>query len=158
MNKTDSTIIRGMARGPWANYWASRQEEKGNSFSGMDLYEIAPKTPAWATKWAKNLAEEIVKLNRVTYEIIFVNANVEKYVGTPAEKKQQAMQILRQHPMTLGDLFGLALAAGFKGDPEEFGFYLGCRATGMGIKWTDDLKSRPNYEIIVPYREFYPTR
>jgi hypothetical protein len=160
MDKIDSAIIRGMARGPWANYWAMRQEEKGKTLSGMDLYEVAPKTPAWATKWAKNLAEEIVKLNRAAYEMLFVKANVKDYAGTAVGKyiKRQAIKNIKQHPVTIGDLLVPAIAAGFNGDPEKFGFYLGCQATEMGIRWTDDLRSQPSYKIIVPYREFYPTR
>ena len=59
----DSEILRGMSRGPWADLWATSQEEAGESFSGQDIYELAPEAPAWAKKWARSLADAIVNLN-----------------------------------------------------------------------------------------------
>ena len=76
--KHDSDILAGIARGPWALLWADEQEEKGRSFSQIDIYEAAPKTPAWAKKWAREVADEIVKLNnntslRYLYDLVSAN-------------------------------------------------------------------------------------
>ena len=57
-------ILRGMARGPWASYWASEEEENGASFSGMDIYEAAPEAPKWAAAWAERLPFAITELNK----------------------------------------------------------------------------------------------
>ena len=67
-------ILRGLARGPWADAWASEQEEKGRSFSGMDLYEVAPEAPRWAEKWAKKLASSIVALNHLSLDDLYAVA------------------------------------------------------------------------------------
>ena len=53
----------------------------------------------------------------------------------------------------LEPLFLAARNAGFDKSREDFGFYLGCEACGMGIRWDDDLST--NLKIEVPYREFY---
>jgi hypothetical protein len=60
-----------MARGPWADYWAREQEEAGESFSGQDIYELAPQTPAWADKWAKQLASDIQSINGETLDALY---------------------------------------------------------------------------------------
>lgn len=59
----DRDILHGMSRGPWAVHWANREEERGKSFSGMDIYEAAPKAPRWAQKWARDLADKVVEAN-----------------------------------------------------------------------------------------------
>jgi hypothetical protein len=58
-------ILFGMAKGPWAIWWADREEEKGRSFSGLDIYEESPFPPAAAVKWAEDVASEYIKLNNV---------------------------------------------------------------------------------------------
>ena len=49
-------------------------------------------------------------------------------------------------------LFLAARHEGFDKTREDFGFYLGCQASGMGIRWDDDLST--DLKISVPYREF----
>lgn len=64
LGEHDAEILEGMARGPYVMEWANRKEEKGHSFrGGQDLYEIAPRTPSHAKKWAKELREKILNLN-----------------------------------------------------------------------------------------------
>lgn len=70
----DPDILRGMARGPWAVHWANEAEEAGESFSGVDLYEIAPKTPRWAEKWARRLADSIAGLNQASLSELYQHA------------------------------------------------------------------------------------
>ena len=55
--------------------------------------------------------------------------------------------------LSLDALFLAARHAGFDKTLEDFGFYLGCQATEMGIRWDDDIST--DLKIKVPYREFY---
>lgn len=59
----DPDILRGIARGPWSDHWATQQEEAGESFSGQDVYDLAPDAPKWARDWAVKLADVLVALN-----------------------------------------------------------------------------------------------
>lgn len=70
----DNNILLGMAKGPWADHWATIQEEKGKSFSGMDIYEAAPDPPRWAKAWAKRLADSMVLLNETPLALIYAAA------------------------------------------------------------------------------------
>lgn len=63
LGEHDDDILEGMARGVFADQWAMRQEERGRSFSGMDIYDEAPRTPLKAAKWAKQLREKILNMN-----------------------------------------------------------------------------------------------
>jgi len=56
--------------------------------------------------------------------------------------------------LALEALFHAAQEAGFNKSREDFGFYLGCQACGMGIQWDDDLSSA-GPKIEVPYDEFF---
>ena len=115
-------ILYGMAKGPWADFWAQREEEKGEHFSGMNIYDICPEPPRAAKAWARKIADRIVEMNE---------------------------------GLSLGALYLAARHDGFSHDEEDFGFYLGCEASGMGIRWDDDLTPNVNLEIKVPYNEIY---
>lgn len=114
--------LYGMAKGPWANWWANEQEEKGRSFSQQNIYDLCPEPPPAARKWARDVYEKIAFLN--TY-----------------------------FPEGMTMIFAKAKSEGFAGNAEEFGFYLGCQVSGMGIAWDDDLST--NYKIELPHQEFY---
>ena len=120
-NPHDSEILHGMAKGPWADAWAQKQEEKGRSFSGQNIYDICPKPPRAARSWARKAADKIVAANG---------------------------------GLALEALFLAARHEGFDKTREDFGFYLGCQACGMGIQWDDDLSSA-GLTILVPYDEFF---
>lgn len=62
-NAHDKEILAGIPRGVWADLWATEQEEKGRSFSQQDITDVAPRTPPWAKKWAKDVADKIVAMN-----------------------------------------------------------------------------------------------
>ena len=120
-NQHDSEILHGMAKGPWADAWAQKQEEKGRSFSGQNIYDICPEPPRAARSWARKAADKIVAANG---------------------------------GLALEELFLAARHEGFDKAREDFGFYLGCQACGMGIQWDDDLSST-GLKIEVPYDEFF---
>ena len=127
-----SEILFGMSRGPWASYWADQASESGESLSGVNIYEAAPPTPSWAKRWASDLADKIVLLNTSRR-------------GRSSTKPG------------LEGLYEEAVAEGYPGDQEQFGVHLAGQAIGMGIRWTDDLKGKPQLEIVVPYDELYPS-
>lgn len=126
-SKHNKDILKGIARGPYAMEWAERQEERGRSFSGVDIYEAAPNTSAKAKKWGSGLADKIVLLN--------------------AKKFQDPS-------MSLEKMFEMAVAEGFAKDREAFGFYLGMQAIGHGVAWDDDI-SGSSIEFELPYAEYY---
>lgn len=57
-------ILEGMARAVFSSDWANRQEERGRSFSGVDIYDAAPKTSSAAKKWARVQAARILQMNK----------------------------------------------------------------------------------------------
>ena len=118
----DREILYGLAKGPWADFWANRQEEKGRSFSQQNIYDICPEPPRAAKAWAQETADQIVAMN---------------------------------NSLSLEALYLAARHDGFSRSREEFGFYLGCQASGMGISWDDDLTPNNELKIEVPQREFY---
>jgi hypothetical protein len=120
-------IIYGMAKGPWAEEWARNEEERGRSFSQQNIYDLCPEPPKVALDWAHEVAQTIL--------------------GSNLEFKPPS------DPLTLEHLYEAARQDGFRGDKEEFGFRLGCQATGMGIAWDDN--HTPSIEIVVPTIEFY---
>jgi len=78
----DSTILQGMARGPYASWWSTNMEDQGRSFSGQDIMEAAPNTPRWAHAWAKKLGKSISSLNRATLSNLYASAQDVGYYGT----------------------------------------------------------------------------
>jgi hypothetical protein len=75
----DSEILRGLAHGPWTMRWASEQEEQGESFSGMDIYELAPEAPRWVARWASAVADTIVQINGRSLEDLYLRAQGEGF-------------------------------------------------------------------------------
>ena len=67
-------IIKGIARGNWVLHWADRQEEKGRSFGGVNLDEVAPKTPSWAIGWAVKVGAQIERLNGMSLSKLYEKA------------------------------------------------------------------------------------
>lgn len=66
-NNWDQEILDGMARAMFVTTWAHEQEEKGRSFSGKDLMDVAPATSRDA-KWAAiHLANHIIARNKVEH-------------------------------------------------------------------------------------------
>lgn len=127
----DSEFILGMARGVWADYWANLAAKSGESLMGIDLYRAAPPTPKWASRWAEDLADKIVLMNTDRRGRISAKSGLE-------------------------GLYEEALASGYAHDRKQFGVHLAAQAVGIGIRWTDDLRGLPQFEIFVPKDEFYP--
>lgn len=79
MFEDDAEILEGMARGVYADAWATRQEERGRYISG-NVYDEAPATPSKAKTWAKRTAAEILKLNP-QYENLYTMYEVAQEKG-----------------------------------------------------------------------------
>lgn len=119
-------ILAGIPSGVWADAWATRQEERGRSFSGQDIMAAAPKPPPRARAWGKKIAGEIVRLN--------------------SERHGK--------PVSLEDLYQAAVGAGYPHDREHFGYHLGMQAVGHGVSFSDDCSLRHD-AIAIPDDEFY---
>lgn len=78
----DKSIIEGMAKLAWAMRWADEEEAKedGENFSGVDIYDAAPKPPKKAFDWAKSIGAEIAKDNGLTLTALYEKA---KAAGFP---------------------------------------------------------------------------
>jgi hypothetical protein len=72
-------ILYGMAKGPWADFWAREREEMGESFSGRNIYDICPEPPKEARKWAREIADEIVKRNRKSLSDLYQLARADGF-------------------------------------------------------------------------------
>ena len=61
----DREIYEAMARAMFVSDWADRQEEKGKTYPGMDLMDVAPPTSRDALLAARALAAAVIKDNNV---------------------------------------------------------------------------------------------
>lgn len=134
------TIVNAIARAWFVSAWASKQEEKGRSFSGQELMDVAPKTPRHAREAA------LIYLGRLEC------ANKRDICGLlhDAAKADYA---------TAGITDGMYVEPdGFVGaytDSEyarTFGHYIGMEALGHGVSWFDD---HAEFELIIPRTEYY---
>lgn len=123
--KHDPEILAGIPRGVWADLWATEQEEKGRSFSGQEITSLAPRTPAFAKKWARKVADDIVRLN---------GKSLEELYDTVTDRE---------------------LDRPFPHDKDQFGLLLGMQAVGHGVSWSDDVRGLHHDAIELPHTEFY---
>jgi hypothetical protein len=84
--RVSKLVLKGIPGGVWADYWATAQEEKGRSFSGQNLMDVAPKVPGWANKWAKVVADSIVAANPWTHSLGHLYLHV-KQNGYPYDEE-----------------------------------------------------------------------
>lgn len=99
----DQDILDGVSRGVWADLWANEQEEKGVSFSGMDVCDCAPKTPRWAQRWARKVANAIVEANGKSLEDLY---QLVRTHGYPYDRAQFGLHLGMQtagHGMSWSD-------------------------------------------------------
>lgn len=117
-------IIEAMARAMWVSEWASEMEERGTSFSGMDLMDVAPPTPSEAVQLAVELASDIESDNGMSLSELYSKA-----VNAPGRHYSEP-------------------------DPSSFGHDLAMQAMGHGVSWSDNhprfgMKKLP---LIEPYQ------
>lgn len=102
------TIVEAMARTLHVDNWARREEERGRTYPGMDLMDVAPKTPRAAEHAARQLATRIEELNGQTLERLYRRAVTAR--GIHREEPTQRL----------------------------FGHYLAMESLGHGVSWFDD--------------------
>lgn len=131
LNRTGSErdeILEGMARAAFVTHWADEREEEGESFSGQDIMDVAPrKNSEESVEWANNLAPRIEKANGKSLDELYALASAANEEGGGGRTTQ---------------------------DAETFGHYLAMQAMGHGVAWDDDIAG--GHDLIkIPYSEFY---
>ena len=119
-----------------------------NPHNAEILYGMA-KGP-WADHWAQ--AQEERGRSFSGQNIYDICPEPPKTARSWARKLADGL-VTANEGLGLEALFLAARNEGFYKSKEDFGFYLGCEACGMGIRWDDDLST--DLKIAVPYREFY---
>jgi hypothetical protein len=108
----DNTFVEqfadGAARAAFVSSWADYQEERGKTYPGEDLMDVAPSTPLSAYVWAGELIGNLENANRDP--ICTIGARAAKADGVDWED--------------------------FEGT--DFGHYLAMQALGHGVSWFDD--------------------
>jgi hypothetical protein len=116
-------LVESMARTLFVCEWADRQEEKGKSYSGQDLFDVAPKnTPKQYLYEAWRLVGKYEALNALGIRSLLARAARED---------------------NLSEDGGISVDY-----EEEFGHYLTMMALGHGVSWFDSHKKFP---LICPY-------
>lgn len=108
---TDSwstSFIEGAARALFVQAWGDREEERGRTYPGEDLMDVAPKTPKKAYIAAGKLLGELVAAN---------NASVHELIQRAAKADHVDEDEI---------------------DVENFGHYVAMQYVGSGVGWTDD--------------------
>jgi len=101
-------IIESMARTLHVVDWAEREEEKGRTYPGQNLFDVAPATTRGAFRAARKLADRIEERNKLSLDAIYVAAA--QAPGRHLEKPT----------------------------PERFGYGITMQALGTGVSWFDD--------------------
>lgn len=118
-------FVESAARAFFVSAWANAAEEQGESFSGMQLMDVAPATPNEVIEHAARFIKSVEKLNgRSIDELYDEAANAPgKYYRDP--------------------------------DPSEFGHYLAMEAMGHGVNWYDNHPVPRAGKFVVPAVEIH---
>jgi hypothetical protein len=107
-NTFQEQFADGAARAAYVVAWANIQEEKGKTYPGQDLMNVAPSTPLSAYVWAGELIGLLEAANKAS--LCTLGARAAKSVGV--------------HWTSF--------------DGENFGHYIAMQAMGTGVSWFDD--------------------
>lgn len=124
-------IIEGIARAMHVSAWADQEEEKGRTYPGEELMDVAPKTPRKAKDQAWRLVGMFEALNDLNMPAIFIRACVADKLTTYEAESWEDMYI--EHG-------------------ETFGHYLAMRALGTGVGWEDN---HAESGIVYPHFEYW---
>jgi len=108
MSQLRDEIVASMARTLFVVAWAQREEEKGRTYPGQDLMDVAPKTSPKAEAAAKKLALEIEEMNDASLDALLVLASMQ-----PGKHYKESYSY-------------------------DFGYGLAMQALGHGVSWWDD--------------------
>lgn len=107
-NMFTEEFAEGAARAAFVSSWADYQEERGKTYPGKNLMDVAPSTPLSAYVWAGQLIGKMEELN---------SRNIHAIGAAVAEAD------------------GLGWMAF---DGADFGHYMAMQALGHGVSWSDD--------------------
>ena len=101
-------FVEAAARAMFVSAWADAMEEAGESFSGVELMDVAPETPLEAEKAARELARAIEATNDAQLKELWLQA------ATASGRHLSEPTV------------------------EDFGHYSAMAALGHGVAWEDD--------------------
>jgi|SRR5579859_987847 len=101
-------IVDMMARTLFVTAWADREEERGRTYPGQDLMDVAPSTPHRAREAARALASRIEVMNGANLPVLYDRA-----IRTPGKHYREPT-------------------------PRDFGYGLAMQSLGHGVSWFDD--------------------
>jgi len=115
-------FVESAARAFFVSAWADAAEEQGESFSGMQLMDVAPPTPDEVIEHAARFIKSVEKLNGRSIDELYAEA-----ANAPDEADHS------REPT-----------------PSEFGHYLAMEAMGHGVSWYDDHPEPEAGPFVVP--------
>jgi hypothetical protein len=149
LSDTENTIINAMARAFYVSAWAERQEEKGRSFAGQELMDVAPKTPKFVRDFALMFAGRLHEANDCAGSLlVLLNEAAKADVLETKGLDKSEVPLWFQHPYLESEVSELT-------DDKyasDFGHYLAMQAMGHGVSWFDD---HAKFDLKVPHVEFY---
>jgi hypothetical protein len=127
MGNYRTEIIDSMARTIFVCAWADREESEGRSYSGQDLFDVAPEdTPTEAFDLAYKWAHEVEETNGWPLDKLYADALVVIYAE------------------------GAKWYTTRKPSEERFGHCLAFEIMGHGVGWSDDY---PDHGLKLPRHE-----
>lgn len=141
LTNTEKTMVAAMARAMFVSAWADRQEERGRTYPGQDLMDVAPKTPRYAYERALMLAGKLGNLHNI--------ANLAAYSDL-LESRGLKIEAFKPRPTWPGideDIESTLTDEYLSG----LGHYLAMQSLGQGVSWFDNhaefLVNIPNFEF-----------
>ena len=131
LSATENEIVTGMARALFVSAWADRQEDRGKTYPGQELMDVAPRTPRYVYEQALRLMGRIEQANGMGVLILAIMA-----------AKADGYASLDDVPDNY---------------VSNFGHYLAMQALGHGVGWFDSHAefTIDGRELAVPHFEFY---
>lgn len=123
---TLQAFVDAVARAYFVDQWARSQEDKGRSFSGQDIMNVAPRTPRRFIGEAWRVVGHFECAARMSIHCIIAKVHRTEY----------------------------GAASGFGDDDfaSKLGHYMAMQAMGHGVSWADDHK---DLWFKVPHCEVY---
>jgi len=142
LSATEKTVVSAMVRAKFVSDWADRQEERGKTYPGQELMDVAPRTPRYAFERALMFAGQLPNLHVVLNEAAWADT-LKDYNLLPS-----TVPYRWERP----DLEEAAEALKTDRYISDLGHCLAMQALGHGVSWFDD---HAKFDIGIPHFEFY---